>query len=67
MPEVEERSPLEEKIVDGLREEFRDWLEEEGINEVMGDGAREGAVEPLEGAMPFWREKADKANPISPT
>jgi len=61
MPEeVEEQSPLEEMICDAVREEFRNWLEEEGLAEQLCDAARDGAVEALEGAIPFWRKKAGK-------
>jgi len=57
---IEERIPLDDRIVDRIGEVFRDWLEEEGINEVISDAAREGAAESLEGAMPFWKKKASK-------
>jgi len=56
--EVAERNPLEQMFYDAVYAAVRDWLDEENVAEQMSDGAREGAVEALEGAMPFWKKKA---------
>lgn len=58
--EVAEKSPLEQMLYDAVYAAVRDWLDEEGIGEQMCDATREGTIESLEGAIPFWRKKVSK-------
>ena len=60
MEEVDERSPLEQMLYNAVYAAVRDWLDEENVADQMCDAAREGAVEALEGAIPFWRKKVSK-------
>jgi len=45
-------------VYDAVYAAVRDWLDEENVADQMCDSVREGAIEALEGAIPFWGKKA---------